>query len=1075
MTRALIFCLSLLLLTLLSAIVAPRLVPDRFWETRLEHQLAAQTGLNVDVGAQVHFQLLPQPALEVQNLKLIQPSIISVDVAPTLEAQNATAFLRFWPSIWGDIRVQNLTLNQPTLRITRDGAGEQSAKIGPIALADLFGPGMEASINAKEDPLPIVSTIERIDIADGRLHIEPSDGHPEVILEIPSARIQRDTRASDIEWTTRIQKGEWRGFGSGHVNFAFRDDGDQRRPFQSQWTVSNLQGDLKAEHLAIDGNLTDQVMSSLTVSEDDGWTASVLSIDSILVDALSVALEAPIGAQFELNKITIGSGRIRAGNVHGQIDLSGEPIAEVRGDAAFVFGSTGHGLTLNLAVETGMSDGALRSITLDRRQAIAGILTQTPGLQHIAFNLESDQTNSAALGRQNQWALRGQLTDKGADVDHASLTVPRSHTVAFDKGVIPLKGDEYWHGSLLVKAAGFDWLTQFLPEAVILGDGAETLRFDGEFWPRGGAWTNADWFQGLLEADGKRNFNLERQTLGAAKHLSITSSTMDLEWLPDSEQFVWQGVGPYAGAYVTTLVKRAEATDQLAEALDASRLSLRVERGLDRGQTFRNLLINVVNNAPIEIETDIVKGTLAFATKNNQRVLTGLQGSISSWRDYLSPPDTWLSDTRVMIDGTAPLFVVFDDGKRWLFEQEDRTLTIPIEQDVPVHQGNVLWQRDDVSLQTLLVPLGPIARLFTREPLAVEGTAIPGAVPFGTTNFEPLSNEIASPIVLRWNGNIATIKVTKFPAITVLPALQSAEITFESNDGILRSWQADGDGWTAFADVATNRSRVELIIDQVSFDDILTALVSPEFQRGIASQPDVIVHLRVERLVDGEGNVLATDVHIDGQFIEAALQLGDVHAMLANGLSVSSVRPQLVCTRSPCRFEWVLASWGQRLSFGPFELLAAPNDVRVEQELFASTNADWATQEMIFHLDQHPIEFSLFDALKDDAWQSLFETALGSSFKALLEEQVADRQFFATGSIKKQANGWSASNLLLTARDAQTSPLTILLDGALDMSQSKPSVDGQLLFDVDGQKAILTISGPVDQLDLGLLGAYFRE
>ena len=85
-------------------------------------------------------------------------------------------------------------------------------------------------------------------------------------------------------------------------------------------------------------------------------------------------------------------------------------------------------------------------------------MRQTPGLQHIAFNLESDQTNAAALDRQNQWALRGQLTDKGADVDHASLTVPRSHTVAFEKGVIPLKGDEYWHGSLLVEAAGFDWL-----------------------------------------------------------------------------------------------------------------------------------------------------------------------------------------------------------------------------------------------------------------------------------------------------------------------------------------------------------------------------------------------------------------------------------------------------------------------------------------------------------------------------------------------------------------------------------------------------------------------------------------
>jgi len=50
-----------------------------------------------------------------------------------------------------------------------------------------------------------------------------------------------------------------------------------------------------------------------------------------------------------------------------------------------------------------------------------------------------------------------------------------------------------------------------------------------------------------------------------------------------------------------------------------------------------------------------------------------------------------------------------------------------------------------------------------------------------------------------------------------------------------------------------------------------------------------------------------------------------------------------------------------------------------------------------------------------------------------------------------------------------------LLDGELDISQPQPGVDGQLLFDIDGQKAILTLSGPVDQLDLGLLGAYFRE
>ena len=1075
MTRALIFCLLLLLMTLLSAIVAPRLVPDSFWETRLERQLAAQTGLNVDVGAEVNFQLLPQPALGVENLKLTQPSVISVDVAPTLEAQNATAFLRFWPSLWGDIRVQNLMLNQPTLRITRDGVGEQSAKVGPIALTDLFGAAQEQGINASDDARPIVSTIERIDIADGRLRIETPRGLSEVVLDIPSARIERDQQGSDIKWATRIHHGEWRAVGSGRVNIALTDDEDQQRSFQSQWNVSNLRGDLKADRLAIDGNLTDQVLSSLTLSEDDGWTASVRGFDSTLVNVLSVALGEAIGVQFDLDQLTIGSGQIQAGNLSAQIELSGESIAEVRGDAALLLGPTGHSLTLNLAAETDMSDGALRSIILDRREAIAGIVRETPGLQHIDFNLESEHSNATPLYRQIQWVLSGRLTDKGADVDHARLAVPRSHTVAFERGVIPLNGDEYWQGSLLVEAAGFDWLTQFLPEAVILGDGAERLRFDGEFWPRGDVWTSADWFQGQLEADGKRNFDLERQTLGAAKHLSITSAAMDLEWLPNSEQFVWKGAEPYAGAYVTTLVKRADATDQLAQALDASRLTLRVERGLDRSQAFRNLLINVATNAPVEIETDIAKGTLAFATRDNKRVLTSLRGSISSWRDYLSPPDTWLSDGRVAIDGTVPVFVAFDDGKSWLFEQEDRSLTIPIEQSQPEQQGNVLWQRDDVSLQTLLAPLGPVARLFIREPLAGEGTAIPGAVPIGEAKFAPVSSDMTSPIVLDWGSNIATLNVTNFPAIALLPGLQSAEVTFEINNGVLRSWQAVGDGWTAGADVGTDGSRVDLTIDQIALSEILTTLVSPEFQRGIASQPDVSVNLRVKRLMDGEGTVLATDVDIDGQFIEAALQLREVQATLANGLLVSSVRPQLVCTRSPCRFEWFLGSWGQGLDLGPIELLAAPKNVRVEQELFASTTVDWDTQEMIFHLDQHPIEFSRLNSPSDQSWQSLFDTALGPSFQALLAEQVADRQFLATGSIKKQANGWSTRNLRLTPSDPQASPLTLLLDGELDMSQPQPGVDGQLLFDIDGQKAILTVSGPVDQLDLGLLGAYFRE
>ena len=200
------------------------------------------------------------------------------------------------------------------------------------------------------------------------------------------------------------------------------DDEDQQRSFQSQWNVSNLRGDLKADRLAIDGNLTDQVLSSLTLSEDDGWTASVRGFDSTLVNVLSVALGEAIGVQFDLDQLTIGSGQIRAGNLSAQIEMSGESIAEVRGDAALLFlGPTGHSLTLNLAAETDMSDGALRSIILDRREAIAGIVRETPGLQHIDFNLESESSNSAALDRQIQWALSGQLTDKGADVDHARL------------------------------------------------------------------------------------------------------------------------------------------------------------------------------------------------------------------------------------------------------------------------------------------------------------------------------------------------------------------------------------------------------------------------------------------------------------------------------------------------------------------------------------------------------------------------------------------------------------------------------------------------------------------------------
>ena len=1075
MTRALIFCLSLLLLGLISAMLVPRLVPHSFWEARVERQLAAQTGMNVDVGAEVRFQLLPRPALDVRNLKLTSPSVISLDVAPTLEVANATAFLRLWPSLLGDIRVQHLMLNQPTLRITRDEDQAAPSQNGLMTLADLLGAGPQSLDGVSDDLLPIISTMERIDIAEGRLRVDNPQGPPEVVIELPAARIERDQKGSDIGWTARIHQGDWRAEGSGRVDFAVRNDAPLRRPFQSQWRLNNVSGAVAVDRFTIDGDLTDHVLSSLTVSEDDGWKGSVHGLDAALLDSLNVALGVPLSVTLDLDRLQIGAGQIKAGNLHGQIDLVDDTTASLRGDAAILFAPTGRTLALNILVDADTSEGLLRSMVLDRRQAIAAIVGKTSGLKQIAFNLESDHSNAFAPIRQVQWALSGQLTDKGAEVDDARLTVPRSHTVAFDQGVIPLEGDEVWQGSLQVETAGFEWLNRFLPEAVILGAGAETVRFDGEFWPRGRGWTSADWFQGRLEADGKRSFNLKRQTLGAAKHLSITSAKMDLEWLPDRGHFDWPQAEPYAGAYVTTLLKRTNATALLADALDASRLTLRVDRGFDGGQTFRDLLINVTTNAPIDVETDIVKATLAFVTKANKRILTSLRGTLLSWRNHLSLPDTWLSDSRVAIESAAPIFVEFDEGQRWLFQQEDRTLTIPVGPENSEPQGNVQWQRNDVSLQTLLSPLGPVASLFNRDPLPIEGTAIPGTRPLGRSLLSPVSGDDNAQLELIWGDDRVALTAENFAAFAFLPTLETATVNVAMTEQVVDSWQAQGAGWTANAIVDPDQSHVSLEFDQISLNHALSVMVSPEFQRGMANQPDVSVNMHIKRLMDQRGTLLATDVHLDGEFFEAGLQLQDVRATLANGLTVSSLDPQQVCTRSPCRFEWVLGSWGHGLIFGPFEIRAAPNDVRLVQELFVSTDADQADQEMIFHLEQHPIEFSSFGDAMDVVWTELFATELGPAFQALLAERVAGSQFLATGSIKKNDTGWSTRNLLLSASGPQASPLTILLDGELDASLPEPGLNGQVLFDIDGKKAILTLSGPIDQLDLSLLGAYFRE
>jgi len=1068
MTRALILCLSILLLALLSAGIAPGFLPSHFWETRVENQLASQTGLNVDIDAEVRFQLLPAPAIEVQDLRLIQPTAIGDVIEPVLEAKSATAYLRPWPILFGDVRVHHLMLNQPTLRIGREDR-HSSPMAGSAAVHELLSLAAGNNDTATNDNLPLVSRVQRLDIAGGQLLFVPSQGQPEVTIDLPNVSIERTPQSGELNWSARLQYQDWQADGDGDIDLSASDDGEQRRPFRSQWQINNAPAGVELGDVSLDGNLNDRVLSDLSVSQSDGWFAVVDEVKAPIIQSLSSALEMPLAVKLELNQLAIRPQGWTAQDVQTLVQTAnGDPLS-FDGQAALEFGGDGHELALSLSAAQEMGQTPLWQAAIHHRRAIAGMISASPNLNSIAFDVSYNRTDAKSFSREESWSLVGRLTNEGARFDQAEMIVPRSHVVEFADGLVPVTGDERWEGSLTAMAQGFAWLETFFPEAVVLGQGAEALTFDGEFWPRRENWSTTDRLRGRLTADGKRSFGLERQTLGNAKHLRITSNRMDLEWLPDNAQPVLKAEAAYAGPYVSTLLNRSGSLVTMAEALQASRFTLQVERGFERGQTFQDLKINVSSASEVVASTDAGQVALEFESLNDQRVLASLSGTLLSWRDFLSLPPAWLEDPRVTGDVTLPLAIVFQPDMGWQFRQDDRVIKLPLS------QTEIGWQRDDISLQSLLAPLGPMARLFRPQVLRAEGTATPGNMPLGRAQLSTGQNNDGERIDLIWDANSIELEINEFAAFTLLPGLKDVKLSVETVNGTVQAWTARGDGWLAEARLDNGKSLVALKLAQASLEAVMNTLTNIDFQRGIASQADVSIEVEIDTLTHQDGVVLATDTQLTGRFVETALRLETLNATLANGEALSLATAQMLCTLWPCDFTWQRQNGPRTINLGPFEFVVSGHKIELEQRFFRPQPAEFMGDAVVIHLDQQPIEFSPILPLESGAWDDLFNSALGPTFKDLLVQQVGGQRFLATGTVKQSGNVWSTSNLLLEPSVPSSIPFTVLLDGNVNLADSVRRWEGQVLMDVHGETAILTVQGPIDQPTLGLLGAYFRE
>jgi AsmA protein len=160
-----------------AAMLLPRLLDADTLRTMLILAARHHTGRELAVGGDIHFALLPRPALVLPKLALADAAGFGPE--PFASVEGARINLRLWPLLQGRLVMASVQIDRPQLRLTVDAAGRTN-------WADLLPPAPPSA--GAPAPSSGAGMVERL---AGRVAVG-----------------QFEVRAGDVLWTDR-RSGRW--------------------------------------------------------------------------------------------------------------------------------------------------------------------------------------------------------------------------------------------------------------------------------------------------------------------------------------------------------------------------------------------------------------------------------------------------------------------------------------------------------------------------------------------------------------------------------------------------------------------------------------------------------------------------------------------------------------------------------------------------------------------------------------------------------------------------------------------------------------------------------------------------
>ena len=175
MKKFVLIVLGLVVVLIGAVLVIPFVVPTDTYKRQLEAQIERSTGRALTIVGPVEFSILPNLALEAENVRFANPpGAADADMASLEELQ---VQLKLWPLLRGAVEVDRFVLVKPVIHLEVDQQGRPNWQLGGEPVAEQTpeepggeggGPGIPVTELKLGDIRIVDGTVTYTDAASGR-------------------------------------------------------------------------------------------------------------------------------------------------------------------------------------------------------------------------------------------------------------------------------------------------------------------------------------------------------------------------------------------------------------------------------------------------------------------------------------------------------------------------------------------------------------------------------------------------------------------------------------------------------------------------------------------------------------------------------------------------------------------------------------------------------------------------------------------------------------------------------------------------------------------------------------------